>query len=167
VHSPTQPWNASSCLPITTAVRNSVQQILTEQILTAWNPVQQIPTISSQSCVQNYPTADSQLVSQPVCPSVRPPSSTQEHFFSYPGNSSLGSCWFLIMGCPLWQEERFIIYSCCWALPAQYFSGLNSAGLMTIFSASILRLLQLGGQVPIFISSRSRVAQLYPQALGF
>jgi hypothetical protein len=34
------------------------------------------------------------------------------------------------------------------------------------FIVSDLRLPNLEGQVPVFISSRNRVAQLYPQALG-
>jgi hypothetical protein len=34
---------------------------------------------------------------------------------------------------PLWREDGSIIYNCCWPSPAQSFSGLIPAGLITIF----------------------------------
>jgi hypothetical protein len=34
---------------------------------------------------------------------------------------------------PLWWEEGFVVYHCCWSSPAQSFSGQSPAGLMTIF----------------------------------
>jgi hypothetical protein len=37
------------------------------------------------------------------------------------------------MGQHLWWENMFVIYICCWALPAQYFLGLSPARFMTIF----------------------------------
>jgi hypothetical protein len=52
------------------------------------------------------------------------------------------------------------------ALPEQLFSGPNPAELITIFYCLIWDSPNLEGQVPVFISPRNRVAQLYPQAMG-
>jgi hypothetical protein len=55
----------------------------------------------------------------------------------------------------------------CWPSPAQSFSGPSPAGLTTIFLLPPIRdSPNLEGQVPVFISPRNRVAQLFPQALG-
>jgi hypothetical protein len=43
----------------------------------------------------------------------------------------------------------------------------DTAVFVTIFYSEILDYLNLQGQVPVFISPRNRVAQLYPQAPGF
>jgi hypothetical protein len=69
---------------------------------------------------------------------------------------------------PLWREEGSVIYlyNCFWALPEQSFSGRSPAELTTIFYRHIQDSLNLEGQVPVFISPRNRVAQLYPRALG-
>jgi hypothetical protein len=65
------------------------------------------------------------------------------------------------------DEDRSVDNSCCWALPAQSFSGLSLAVLMTIFYCLKFETPpNLEGQVSIFISPRNRVAQLFPQALG-
>jgi hypothetical protein len=37
------------------------------------------------------------------------------------------------VGRPLWREDGSVVYNCCWSLPAKWFSGQSSAGLMTIF----------------------------------
>jgi hypothetical protein len=50
---------------------------------------------------------------------------------------------------------------CCLQLLWSFW-GLNLAGLMTIFYCLRLDSPNLEGQVPIFISSRNRLAQLYP-----
>jgi hypothetical protein len=47
---------------------------------------------------------------------------------------------YLIMGRPIWRED-----SCCCSSPTQFFSGPISAGLVTNFIASNLRLPQPGG----------------------
>jgi hypothetical protein len=78
------------------------------------------------------------------------------------------SCGFIDMGCPLWWENGSVIYNFCWPSPAQSFLGLSPARLMTIFYC--LRFdtpPNLKGQVPVFTSPWNRMAQLYPQALGF
>jgi hypothetical protein len=62
---------------------------------------------------------------------------------------------------------RGIFQSCCWASPAESFSGLSPAGLMSKFYClNIWGSPNQEGQVPVFISPRNRVAQLYPHTLG-
>jgi hypothetical protein len=66
----------------------------------------------------------------------------------------------------LWREVESVVFSCCWASPAQSFSGLSSAGLMGIcYCLNFLDFLNLEGLVPLFLSPRNRVAQLYLQTL--
>jgi hypothetical protein len=38
-----------------------------------------------------------------------------------------------LMQHPLWWEDVIVVYNCCWPSPAQSFSDLGSAGLVTIF----------------------------------
>jgi hypothetical protein len=45
---------------------------------------------------------------------------------------SLGSRGFVKVGRPLWLEDGSVVYSSCWASPAQSFSGPSSAGLLSI-----------------------------------
>jgi hypothetical protein len=59
-----------------------------------------------------------------------------------------------------------LLHNCFWALPKQSLSGRSPAELTTIFYCLIWDCPNLEGQVPVFISSMNRVAQLYPQALG-
>jgi hypothetical protein len=73
-------------------------------------------------------------VSRPVCPGVRPQSVNSDKFLlSLPWKLSSESCWFLTTGRPLWWEDRSVIYSCCFASPAQLFWGLPPTWFMTIF----------------------------------
>jgi hypothetical protein len=124
--------------------------------------VEPLKYVKSQS--QNYLsylTTDRQSASYR---GVRPPSGTRDQFFSsFSLKLSLDSWEFLIMGRPLWREDESIIYSCCWASPAQSLSGPSSAELMTISIVSNLRHIYLEGKLPGFISPINRVAQLYPQ----
>jgi hypothetical protein len=55
-------------------------------------------------------------------------------------------------------------YNCCWPSSAQSFSGPSPAGLILL--SQIRDSTNLEVQVSIFISTKNRVAQLYPQALG-
>jgi hypothetical protein len=59
-----------------------------------------------------------------------------------------------------------LLYNCFWALPKQSLLGRSPAELKAIFYCLIWDSTNLEGQVPVFISPRNRVAQLYPQALG-
>jgi hypothetical protein len=60
-----------------------------------------------------------------------------------------------------------VVLICCWASPVQSFWGVIPMGLMNIFYCVYFwDSPNLEGQVPVFISPRNRVAQLYPRALG-
>jgi hypothetical protein len=101
-------------------------------------------------------------LSRPVCHGVGLPSGAHDQIFGF------CLCGFLEVGRPLWREDGSVIYyCCCWASPAQSLSGLSLAGLNTLFHcSSFLDSPILEDQVPVFISLRNRVAQLYPQELG-
>jgi hypothetical protein len=99
-------------------------------------------------------------VSRPVCLGVRHPSGTRYQFFFFLEIyfRQLQVCYFVA---PFLTRGR--VCNCyCWASPAQSISGLSPAGLKTIFYCP-----NLESQVPVFISSRNRVAQIYPRALDF
>jgi hypothetical protein len=66
---------------------------------------------------------------------------------------------FVDLGRLLLREVGFVVYSCCWALPAQSFSGLSPTELMTIFyRLNFLDFPNLEVQVPVFCPLRNRVA---------
>jgi hypothetical protein len=95
------------------------------------------------------------------------PSGTRDQFFFLLETSfrQLRACYFVA---PSLTRGRVcnLLYNCCWALPSQPRSGLSPAELTTIFYSLIWDSPNLESQVPVFISSRNRVAQLYPRALG-
>jgi hypothetical protein len=105
----------------------------------------------------------SQSTSQPVCLGVGHPSGTCDQFF-FLLEISLGQlrvCYFVARG-----RGCNLLYNCFWALPEQSLLGRSPAELTAIFCCLIWDSPNLEGQVPVFISPRNRVAQLYPQALG-
>jgi hypothetical protein len=59
-----------------------------------------------------------------------------------------------------------ILVNSFWILLEQLLSGPSSAELTAIFYCLIRNSPNLEGQVPVFMSSRNRVAQLYLRALG-
>jgi hypothetical protein len=59
-----------------------------------------------------------------------------------------------------------LLYKCFWALPEQSLLGRSPAELTAMFYCLIWDSPNLAGQVPVFISPRNRVAQLYHRALG-
>jgi hypothetical protein len=59
-----------------------------------------------------------------------------------------------------------LLCNCFWALPEQSLLGRSPAELTAIFYCLIWDSSNLESQVPVFISPRNRVAQLYPRALG-
>jgi hypothetical protein len=59
-----------------------------------------------------------------------------------------------------------LLYSSFWALPEQSLWGPSPTELTAIFYCPIWDSPNLEGQVPVFISPRIRVVQLYPWALG-
>jgi hypothetical protein len=65
------------------------------------------------------------------------------------------------------EAEVGSVLSFCWASPVQPFSDLSPTGRMSTFDCIYFwDSPNQEGQVPVFISPRSRVAQLYPRALG-
>jgi hypothetical protein len=58
------------------------------------------------------------------------------------------------------------MYNCFWTLPEQSLLGPSPAELTAIFYCLICDSPNLEGQVPVFISRRNRITQLYPRALG-
>jgi hypothetical protein len=56
-----------------------------------------------------------------------------------------------------------LLYSYFWALPEQSLLGGSPTELTAIFYCLVWDSPNLEGQVPVFISSRNRVAQLYPR----
>jgi hypothetical protein len=104
-------------------------------------------------------------VSRPVSLAVRHPSGARDQFFFLLEIffTQLRVCYFVA---PSLTSGR-VIYCCCWSLPAQSRSGLSPEGLKTIFCCpNSWNSPNLQGQVPVFISPRNRVAQIYPRALG-
>jgi hypothetical protein len=77
------------------------------------------------------------------------------------------TCGFVDVGRSLWRENGSAVYNCCWSSPVQSFLGPSPAGRTSdhILLSHIRDSPNLEGQVPIFISPRKRVDQLYPQAL--
>jgi hypothetical protein len=75
---------------------------------------------------------------------------------------------FVDVGCPLWWEVGSVLFSFCRASPVQPFSDLSPTGPISIvYCLYFWDSPNLECQVPVFISPRNRVAQLYPQALGY
>jgi hypothetical protein len=63
-------------------------------------------------------------------------------------------------------EDGSVIYCCCWFSPAQSRSGLSREGPNAIlYCPNSWDYPNLEGQIPVFISPRNRVAQIYPRAL--
>jgi hypothetical protein len=73
----------------------------------------------------------------------------------------------LLMRAPSLIRGRVFSFICCWTSRAKSFSGPSPAGLTTIIYCIRFEATQsLEGQVPVFISLRNRVVQLYILALG-
>jgi hypothetical protein len=100
-------------------------------------------------------------------PGVRRPSGTCDQFFFLPEISfrQLRLCYFVA---PFLKRGRIcnLLFNCFLALPEQSLLGRSPTELTVIFYCLIWDSSNLEGQVPIFISPRKRVAQLYPRALG-
>jgi hypothetical protein len=100
----------------------------------------------------SYFTTDSQSVSQYVLVSSPFGLLIRYYFLSE-------SCCLVSKGHPLWREDGS-------AVSVQSLNGPSHAEHVTIFYCLIWDSPNLEGQVPVFISTRNRVAQLYPRALG-
>jgi hypothetical protein len=65
-----------------------------------------------------------------------------------------------------WREDGSVVYNCCWSSPAVSLWCESRGTRDHILLSEIRDSPNLEGQVPVFISPRNRVAQLYRQALG-
>jgi hypothetical protein len=120
---------------------------------------------SDQSQSQSHVTTVGQSASLPVRLCVRPRSGPMTNF-SFSLKFSLDRWGFVILYRPLWVEDGSVIYCCFRASPAQSLSVLSSAGLKIFYCPSFWESSNMEGQVPVFISPRNKVAQLYHRALG-
>jgi hypothetical protein len=106
-------------------------------------------------------------LSRPVCLGVRHPSGTRDQFFFLLEIffTQLQVCYRVA---PSLTKGRVcnLVYNCFWALPEQSFLGRSPAEFTAIFYCPFWDSPNLEGQIPIFISPRNRVTQLYPRALG-
>jgi hypothetical protein len=73
-----------------------------------------------------------------------------------------GICSLHVVGRPPWREDGSVILSYNLIL----LPGPSPSELMTTPCCLVWDFPNLEGQVPVFISPRNRVAQLYPRALG-
>jgi hypothetical protein len=68
---------------------------------------------------------------------------------------------------PLLREDRSVVHNCCWSLDSAVILRSESRGTHDhILLSQIRDSPNLEGQVPVFITSRNRVARIYAQALG-
>jgi hypothetical protein len=67
------------------------------------------------------------------------------NFISFSFKLYLDSCGFVTIGRPLWREGGFVIYSCCWASPAQSSLVRVPWDSWPYFIVSSLRFPQSGG----------------------
>jgi hypothetical protein len=106
-------------------------------------------------------------VSRPACLGVRRPSGTCDQFF-FLFEISIRQLRLCYVVAPSLTRGRVcnLLFNCFWALPEQSLLGRSPAELTAIFYCLISDSPNVQGQVPVFISPRNRVAQLYPRALG-
>jgi hypothetical protein len=106
-------------------------------------------------------------VSRPVCLGVRRSSGTCDRF-CFLLEISFRQVWICYSVAPSLTRGRVcnLLYNCFLALPEQSLLGRSPAELMAIFYCVIWDSPNLDGQVPVFISPRNRIAQIYPRALG-
>jgi hypothetical protein len=105
-------------------------------------------------------------VSRPVYLGVRRPSGTHDQFFfSLEISFRQLRVSYFVAPSPTRGRVCNLLYNCFWALPEQSLLGWSPAELTAIFYCLIWDSPNLEGQVPVFISSRNRVAQ-YPRTLG-
>jgi hypothetical protein len=81
-------------------------------------------------------------------------------------NYFLGSCGCVVVGRPHWREIGSVVFSHCWASPAESFSGLSPAGVMTKFHFHNIGLPNLESQVPYLYSQEQNRPVITP-GIGF
>jgi hypothetical protein len=104
-------------------------------------------------------------VCRPVRLGIRHQTGTRDQLF--PFSIFFYSFGFVVVGRPLWRKVGSVLFNFCRSSPAQPFSDLSPTGLMSIvYCLYFWDSPTQEGEVPVFISPRNRVAQLYPRALG-
>jgi hypothetical protein len=93
---------------------------------------------------------------QQVCLHVKPHLAPKTRFLLL-----LGSCGFVDVRCPLWWETGSVIYNFRWPSLAHHSQVQVPWDSWLYFTPPSLE-----GQVPVFISPRNRVTQLYPWPLS-
>jgi hypothetical protein len=116
-----------------------------------------LPKVKVKVKVMLLPTT-----SQPVCLGVKPHLRSKTRFLLLSD-----SCGFFDVGHPFWRWDGSVVYNCCWLSPAQSFWVRVSRDSWPYIISQIRDSPNLEGQVPVFIPPRNRLAQLYPEALGF
>jgi hypothetical protein len=129
---PTPIWNPS---PLPVRILSYIQPVHTISCYNSnshFNPIsgkivgKKRPKLKSQLSYSRRSDGQSVLVSRTI-------SETRPIFLSLSLEISSDNWRFVILGRPLWREDGSVIYSFCWATPAQHFSGPCPAGLITTF----------------------------------
>jgi hypothetical protein len=105
-------------------------------------------------------------VSRPVSLGIGPPFGTLDQILSRSSSFDWQLRRFDINASSLTRKRVCnLLYNCFWALPEQPHLSRSPTELTAISYCLIWDSFNLEGQVPVFISPRNRVAQLYPRAL--
>jgi hypothetical protein len=125
------------------------------------------PSLYSELQLKLKLNALTTVIRPPVCLGVSRSSGTRDQFFLLL-EISFRQLWVCYFVAPYLTRGRVcnLRYNCFWALPEQSLLVQSPAELTAIFYCLIWESPRLEGQVPVFISLRKRVAQLYTQALG-
>jgi hypothetical protein len=147
-------WNLRSCIywaPSLTTARVCNLQCNHSMVRVAQNP-KPYPTVSSETPpTWSWSRSHFTTQSQSVCLGIEHPCGTCDQILLPVGRLLSDTCGLVSVGRPLWRED-----------------GSEICSVITQWSESLrTRNPSLEGQVPVFISPRNRVAQLYPRALGF
>jgi hypothetical protein len=124
-----------------------------------------VPFAFLSSCVTDEVEVE---VEVNLWPTVRRPSGTRDQFFYLLEIffRQLRVC-YLVAHSLTRGRVCNLLYNCFWALPEQLFLSWSPAELTTIFYCLIWDSPNLEDLVPVFISPRNRVAQLYPRGTEF
>jgi hypothetical protein len=94
---------------------------------------------------------------------VGPATNFSPYFFHY----FLDSYVFVDVGVPSLTRSRVCSFQFCWALPAQFLSGLSCMGVTGIFYCLFLRLAQPGGPASCIYFPQEQGSSVIPSSIGF
>jgi hypothetical protein len=106
-------------------------------------------------------------VSRPDCLGVRRPSRTRDEFIFLLAISfrQWRLCYFVTTSLTRGRVCT-LLCNCFWAFPEQSLLGQSAAEVTAVFYCLTWDSCNLEGQVPVLISPRIKVSQLYPRALS-